>query len=193
MYLRTKFVALLAAGAGAAASLALAAAPALASGQAADHGGRITPEIADGAIYGQPATAQSPVIPLTWRGLVNTRGTFVGHGTPPGKGEDHTFATAAGNLVGLVTATPRQGQTFNSTNCHFTATVYVSFTAVPSKSTGRFAGVTGPGAVEVYFAGNVARYMSGPKKGQCNSSPNAPELAKGAVVSFALRASLASA
>ena len=58
------------------------------------------------------------------------------------------------------------------------------------ESTGKFAGATGPGAVRVHFAGYVPRYKSGAKKGQCNTSPNAPELAKGAVVSFLLSAVL---
>lgn len=190
MYPRTKFAAILAGTAGAAASLVLAAAPAMASSQAVGHVRTSAPEIADGAIYGKPATAQSPVIPLTWRGLVDTHGTFVGHGSPPAKGTEHAFPTAAGNLVGLITAQPRQSQTFNKTTCQFTATVTVDFATVPGKSTGKFAGATGPGVVQVYFAGYVARYTSGLKKGQCNSSPNAPELPKGAVVSFALRAAL---
>ena len=41
--------------------------------------------------------------------------------------------------------------------------------------------------VVVYFAGYGPRYTSGPKKGQCNTNPNAPELAKGAVASFLLK------
>jgi hypothetical protein len=190
MYPRTKFAAIVA---GAAASVVLAAAPALASSQAAGHARFTTVETADGAIYGKPATAQSPVIPLTWRGLVDTHSTFVGLGKPPGKSQEHTFTTAAGSLVGLVTAPPRQSQTFNPANCHFTATTTVAFATVPGKSTGKFAGATGPGTVKVYFAGYVARYTSGLKKGQCNSSPSAPELPQGAVVTFALRAVLTTA
>ena len=58
------------------------------------------------------------------------------------------------------------------------------------QSTGKFAGTSGPGAVQVYFAGYGPRYTSGPHKGQCNTSPNAPELAKGAVASFVLSAVL---
>jgi hypothetical protein len=196
MYLRKKIAALAMAGAAAtlvlaaAPALALAAAPALASSQSADHVSTITPEIAYGAIYGKPATAEFATIPLTWRGLVDTHGTFAGHGAPPRKGQEHTFPTAAGNLVALVTATPQQGQTSNASTCHFTFTTTVAFVAVPGKSTGKFAGATGPGAVKVSFAGYVPRYMSGPKKGQCNTSPSAPELTKGAVASFVLSAVL---
>ena len=186
MYFRMKFAAL--AIAGAAASLGLAAPPALASSQAAGHAITITPETAYGAIYGKPATAEFVTIPLSWHGLVNTHGTFSGHGKPPAKGQEHTFPTAAGNLVGLVAAPPQQAQTFKATTCYFTYTTTVIFAIVPSKSTGKFAGATGPGAVKVFFAGYVPRYTSGPKKGQCNTSPSAPELTKGAVASFDLGA-----
>jgi hypothetical protein len=188
MNLRTKFAAL--AIAGAAAPIGLAATPALASSQTVGHPSTTTPEVAYGAIYGKPATAEHVTIPLSWHGLVDTSGTFAGHGNPPGKGQEHTFPTAAGNLVALVTAPPRQGQTFNATTCYFTYTTTVAFTTVPGKSTGKFAGATGPGAVKVYFAGYVPRYTSGAKKGQCNTSPSAPELTKGAVASFALGAVL---
>jgi hypothetical protein len=188
MYLRKKFAAL--AMAGAAATLVLAAAPALASSQSADHASTITPEIAHGAIYGKPATAEFVTIPLSWQGLVDTHGTFAGHGAPPKKGQEHTFPTAAGNLVALVTAPPQQGQTSNASTCHFTYTTTVAFVTVPGKSTGKFAGAKGPGAVKVYFAGYGPRYASGPKKGQCNTSPSAPELTKGAVASFVLSAVL---
>jgi hypothetical protein len=188
MYLRTKFAAL--AIAGAAAPLVLAATPAMASSQTVGHASTITPETAYGAIYGKPATAEHVTIPLSWQGLVDTHGTFAGHGNPPAKGKEHTFPTAAGNLVGLVTAPPKQSQTFNASTCHFTFTTTVAFAAVPAKSTGKFAGATGPGAVKVYFAGYGPRYTSGPSKGQCNTSSSAPELTKGAVASFVLGAVL---
>ena len=45
--------------------------------------------------------------------------------------------------------------------------------------------------MKVYFAGYVPRHTSGPKKGQCNTSPSAPELTKGAVASFDLGALVA--
>jgi hypothetical protein len=188
MYLRTKFAAL--AIAGAAAPLVLAATPALASSQTVGRASTITPEIAYGAIYGKPATAEHVTIPLSWHGLADTYGTFAGHGNPPAKGQEHTFPTAAGNLVGLVTAPPLESQVFNASTCHFTATATLAFATVPAKSTGKFADATGPVAVRVYFGGYVPRYTSGPKKGQCNTSPSAPELTKGAVASFVLGAVL---
>jgi hypothetical protein len=188
MQLRIKLAAL--AMAGGTAALVLAGAPALASSQAPSKA--ITgPEIAYGAIYGKPATANNPTIPVTWRGLVNAHGVFApGGGGPPKKGQQHTFTTSAGNLTVVVTAAPTQSQSFNASTCHFSATTYVVFAVVGGQSTGKFAGTSGPGAVQVYFAGYGPKYTSGPKKGQCNSSPNAPELAKGAVASFLLSAVL---
>ena len=90
----------------------------------------------------------------------------------------------------VVTADPTNTQSFNLKACHFSFATYVVFAVLGGKSTGKFAGTSGPGAVEVYGAGYGARYTSGPKKGQCNTSPNAPELAKGAVASFVLSAVL---
>ena len=128
---------------------------------------------------------------MAWRGLVNTHGVFsTGGSGPPKKGQQHTFITSAGNLTVVVTAAPTNIQSFSPSACRFSATTYVVFAVVGGQSTGKFAGTSGPGAVQVYFAGNGPRYTSGPHKGQCNTSPNAPELAKGAVASFVLSAVL---
>ena len=187
MHLRIKLAAL--AMAGGTAALVLTAVPALASSHAASTA--VTgPEIAYGAVYGKPATANNPIIPVTWRGLVKARGVFSTNGPPPAKGQHHTFTTSAGKLAVVVTAAPTNSQSINVKACHFSFTTYVVFAAVPSQSTGKFARTSGPGAVQVYFAGYGPRYKSGPKKGQCNTSPNAPELAKGAVASFLLSAVL---
>ena len=185
MQLRMKLAAL--AMAGGTAALVLAGVPALASSQAASKA--ITgPEIAYGAVYGKPAAANNPVVPVAWRGLVNTHGVFSPGNGPPKKGQQHTFTTSAGNLTVVVTAAPTNSQSFDPKACHFSATTYVVFAILGGKSTGKFAGTSGPGAVQAYFAGYGPRYKSGPHKGQCN--PNAPELAKGAVVSFLLSAVL---
>jgi hypothetical protein len=175
--------------AGGTAALLLAGAPALASSHATS---KITgPESAYGVVHGKPATANNPTIPVVWRGLVNANGVFsTGGAGPPKKGQHHTFTTSAGNLTVVVTAKPTSSQTFSSRTCHFTFTTDVVFAALGSKSTGKFARASGPGAVEVYGAGFVPRLKSGPNKGKCNTSPNAPELAKGAVASFLLSAVL---
>jgi hypothetical protein len=187
MQLRIKLAAL--AMAGGTAALVLAAAPALASSQAPSHA--ITgPEIAYGAVYGKAATANNPVIPLKWRGLVRAHGVFSPGGPAPKKGQHHTFVTSAGKLVVVVTAKPTSSQSFNVKACHFAFSTRVVFAALGGKSTRKFHGASGKGAVKVYFAGYGPRYKSGPHKGQCNTSPNAPELAKGAVASFTLSAVL---
>ena len=187
MQVRIKLAAL--AMAGGTAALVLTGAPALASTHAASKA--ITgPEIAYGAVYGKPATANNPVIPVIWRGLVHAHGVFSPTGPTPTKGQHHTFTTSAGNLAVVVTAKPTSSQSVNLKTCHFAVTTRVVFGVLGSKSTGKFHETSGRGAVKVYFAGYGPRYTSGPKKGQCNTSPNAPELAKGAVASFALSAVL---
>ncbi len=187
MQLRIKFAAL--AMAGGAVALVLTGAPALASSQAASKA--ITgPEIAYGVIYGKPATANNPVIPVVWRGLVHAHGVFSPNGPAPKKGQHHTFTTSAGKLTVVVTAPPTKSQSVNVKACHFAFSTRVVFAVVGGKSTGKFHRASGRGAVKVYFAGYGPRYTSGPKKGQCNTSPNAPELARGAVASFQLDAVL---
>jgi hypothetical protein len=183
MQLRIKLAAL--ALAGGTAALVLTGSPALASSQAITG-----PESASGVLYGKPAAVNNPVFSVAWRGLVNAHGVFSPTGPTPTKGQHHTFTTSAGNLTVVVTATPTSSQSFNSNTCRFSFTTYVVFAAVGSQSTGKFAGNSGPGAVQVYGAGYVPRYTSGKHKGQCNTSPTAPELAKGAVASFLLSAVL---
>ncbi len=183
MRLRIKLAAL--AVAGGTAALVLTGSPALASSQAITG-----PESAYSVLYGKPAAVNNPIFPVAWRGLVSTHGVFSPTGPTPKKGQHHTFTTSAGNLTVLVTAAPTSSQSFNPKACRFSFTTYVVFAAVGSQSTGKFAGTSGPGAVQVYGAGDVPRYTSGKHKGQCNTSPNAPELAKGAVASFLLSAVL---
>ena len=181
---------------GGAAALVLAGTPALASSQpalASSHAGSkaITgPETAYGVIYGKPATADNPTTPLAWGGLVDARGVFAPKGPAPTKGQDHKFTTSTGNLTVVVTAPPSNSGSVNPKGCHFAFTTDVVFAAVGSQSTGKFTGTSGRGAVEVYSAGFVPRFTSGPHKGQCNTSNNAPDLAKGAIETFLLSAVL---
>jgi hypothetical protein len=167
---------------GSTATLALASTPAMAS--------QTVTETAHGAIYGKAAAANNAVFTLVWRGLVNTHGPFSSGGNAPKKGQTHTFPTAAGNLTVLVTASPAIAQSVDPKVCHFSYAVHVVFTAVGSKSTGSFAGASGPGTAELAGGGYVPRLTSGPHKGQCDESNSAPELAKGAFLSFQLSADL---
>jgi hypothetical protein len=181
MRLTSKLAALVMAGG--AATLALASTPAIASSTAVT-------ETAYGAIHGKAATANNAVIPLVWRGLVDTHGVFTSGGGQPKKGQQHTFVTSAGNLTVLVSATPTASQNVNMKACHFAYSLRVRFTIVSGKSTGKFAGASGAGAVLVSGAGYGARYASGPHKGQCDANSNAPEPAKGAVETFQLSANM---
>jgi hypothetical protein len=188
MQLRTKLMAV--AMAGGTAALMFSGVPALASSHAPSKPIK-GPEIAYGIIHGKRATANNPIIPVAWRGLVTAHGVFsTNGGPPPKKGQRHTFTTSAGNLTVVVTAKPTNTQHFNLKACHFSFATYVAFRVAGGRSTGKFAGTSGPGAVQVRFAGFGPRHKSGPKKGQCNTSPKAPELAKGAVASFVLSAVL---
>jgi hypothetical protein len=187
MQLRIKLAAV--AMAGGTAALVLAGTPALASSHAGSPA-VTAPESAFGAVYGQAATANNPAIPLAWRGQVYAHGVFSPDGGAPKKGQDYTFTTSAGNLTVVVTAPPSNSGSVNPKGCHFAFTTDVVFAAVGSQSTGKFTGTSGLGAVEVYSAGFVPRFTSGPHKGQCNTSNNAPELAKGAIETFLLSAVL---
>jgi hypothetical protein len=181
MQLRTKLAALaMAAGA---AVLVLASTPAVASSTTVT-------ETASGAIYGKAAAANNAVVPVTWRGVVNAHGVFSTAGAPPKKGQRHTFTTSAGTLTVQVTAAPVNTQSVNLKACHFSFSTTVAFAVVGGKSTGKFAGASGNGVAKVLGAGSVPRLTSGPHKGQCNTSNNAPELAKGAVEQFQLSADL---
>jgi hypothetical protein len=166
--------------AGTTAAIVLAGVPALASTPATSGKSITGPEVIQGKVYGKAALANKPHIPLTLEGVVNTTDTgFVLSG---GNAKEHSLSTAAGKFNVEVTAKPRTSQTSNNKTCRFSETEDLSLSVLGSKSTGAFAGASGPGAVEVYFVEYASRYKSGPKKGQCDG--NAPPLVKGAVASF---------
>ncbi|MGO8883755.1 MAG: hypothetical protein ACLPUO_15370 [Streptosporangiaceae bacterium] len=178
MQLRMKLAAV-----GAAAALALAAGvPALASSHAAASKSVTGPEVLAGAVHGKAALANTTRIPLAWRGLVNTHSVAVLGGGGPKKGQTHSFPSGAGKLTVRVTAKPTVTQFVNKKTCRFSFTQDIVVKVVGGKSTGAFAGSSGPGAVQVSFAATAPRFKSGPKKGQCNG--NAEPLARGAVATF---------
>jgi hypothetical protein len=138
------------------------------------------PEAISGAAYGKAAIANVAPIPLTFAGLVPTtdRGFTLGGGNS----NTHTLTTPVGKLT--VTGIGKQlaSQTMNATTCYFSYTARQQFTFVPGKSTGTFAGASGPGAYQIFFGAYEPRYTSGKHKGECNG--NAEPLAKGAVATF---------
>lgn len=159
--------------------LVLAGTPALASSHA-NAKTSTGPEVISGAVTGKAATANAPKIPLTFRGLVNARGVIILSGGS--KSRTHTLSSSAGKFTVMATGKKQNSQTENKKTCHFTFTQDISYNVAGSKSTGAFAGASGPGAVRIYFAAYAPRFKSGPHKGQCNG--NGTPLSRGAVASF---------
>ncbi len=180
MQLRMKLAAAAAAGA---ASVALAAgAPVLASSQAGASAPVTGPEVIAGTVHGKAALANATKIPLRWRGLVTTRSVVTLGGGGPHKGSVKTFYTPAGKFTVMVTRRPTQSQSFSPKTCRFSFAQDIPVKVVGSKSTGAFAGASGPGAAQVSFAETGPRFKSGPHKGQCN--PKGKPIAKTAVATF---------
>jgi hypothetical protein len=140
------------------------------------------PEAITGSAHGKAAIANVTPIPLTLAGVVAT--TDRGFSLGPGGGNTHTLATAAGKLTVTGFGKTENSQTMNSKTCYFTYTSRQQFKFVPGKSTGKFAGASGPGAYQIFFGAYAPRYTSGKHKGQCDTASNAVPLAKGAVATF---------
>ena len=169
--LRVKLAAL--AVAGSTALLVLAGGPALASTQSVTG-----PEVISGAVHGNAALANTTVIPVTFRGVVGARGTLTLNNS---NSHTQTIPSSAGKLVLKGTGYTHSSQTENPETCLFTFTRDLTFSVLGGKSTGAFAGASGPGAAQIYFAAFQPKFTSGKHKGQCNN--NANPLVKGAVAS----------
>ncbi|MGO8956251.1 MAG: hypothetical protein ACLQFR_02575 [Streptosporangiaceae bacterium] len=106
----------------------------------------------------------------------------LGGGGGPHKGSFRTLKSPAGNLTVKVSAKPHSSQVTNPKTCQLSFTEDIPVVVVGSWSTGRFAGASGPGAAQIFFAATAPRFKSGPMKGQCNfnGQPNS----KGAIASF---------
>jgi hypothetical protein len=138
------------------------------------------PEAITGSAHGAAAIANVTPIPLTLAGVVET--TDHGFSLGPGGGNTHTLMTKAGKLTVTGTGKQMNMQSANAKTCYFTYTSRQTFKFVPGKSTGKFAGASGPGAYQIYFAAYAPRFTSGKHKGTCNF--NANPVAKGAVATF---------
>jgi hypothetical protein len=169
------------AAAGGIAVVALASVPALASsGHAAKS---ITgPEVIAGTVHGKKALANAPVMSLKLTGVVAAHSSINLGGSGPGPGSTKTFKTSAGKLTVKITAKQQTTQSLNPRTCLETFANYVVVSVVGGKSTGAFAGASGPGAAQIFFRATAPRFTSGPHKGQCN--PNGQPKAKGAFASF---------
>jgi len=168
--------------AGGTAAIVLTGIPALASTHATSAKSITGPEVIQGTVYRKAALANTPHIPLTLRGVVNT--SDAGFVLGGGNAKEHTLSTPAGKFTVEVTAKPQTSGKFNNKTCRLSETEDLSLSVLGSKSTGAFAGASGPGAVQVHFVVYASRYKTGPKKGQCDTSSNAKPLVKGAVASF---------
>jgi hypothetical protein len=173
MQLRMRLAALSAAGG--TALLVLAGTHALASSHASAKT-RTGPEVISGALHGKAALVNAPKVPVTFQGLVTARGVV-----SLGSAKSKTHTSSAGKFT--VVGTGKQtSQTADKKTCRFTFTQDVTYNVVGSKSTGEFAGASGPGAAQIYFSAYEPRFKSGPHKGQCNG--HAPPLSRGAIASF---------
>ncbi len=168
------------------AALTLAGGPALASSlpaaghqaaghQAAGHqdaghqdGRSVTGlELISGSAHGKRSKAIVR-IPLRLRGVVRARGFVV-----TGETKYRAIPTSAGRLT--IRNTGRHVRQFlTRRTCRYGFTEKATFKVAGRKSTGAFAGASGPMRLHVYFAGYLSRYTSGKHQGQCNNSNNAP-------------------
>jgi hypothetical protein len=136
-----------------------------ASGAAAGKSGT---ETISGTLKGKAAMSTNPVFHLTFRGPVNTTGTFPLGNAPKQKGQPRTLKTAAGNFV-IMTGTGSTTQKLLSTStCRFEFSTTVPYAVSGGLSTGHFAGATGSGRAVVVFAGNLPKL-----NGKCNTSTTA--------------------
>jgi hypothetical protein len=164
--------------AGSTAVLVLAGGPALASSQARTHS--VTgPEIISGILHGKAALANNPVVPVILWGTVSAHGILR---VANSKSKRHTVSSSAGKLVVRGTGRKYASRTENPKTCWATFTQKSTFSVLGGKSTGAFAGASGPGAAQIYFAAFQPRYTSGKHKGRCDN--NANPLATGATASF---------
>ena len=162
-----------------AATLLLGAAPAMAS---TNHSRRpVTgPEVVYGAVHGKEANATAPRIPLRLWGVVHTTDpTFVLGGGHP----RHTLNTGKGRLTVLATGKPSHVLRANPRTCRESYTQRGRFRVLGGQSTGEFAGASGRGASQIYFAAFAPRYTHGPRKGMCDFASNTPR-SHGAVASL---------
>jgi hypothetical protein len=169
------------AGLAGASALALAVVPAQAStaghGGHPGHGGRVSgTEVLFGSATGQAALSNSPVVPLTLRGLVNTSGA-VNLGGPQNATHHMVFTFAGRIFVVTDNSTVMQSTRVNPRNCFVVSTQRQAFQVVGG--TAVFRGAFGPGQVRITFGAFVPRSPSG----RCKVNAN-PVTSQGAFVKF---------
>ncbi len=145
----------------------LAAGPATAGTWAPVRGN----EYIGGVVYGQPAIDQTPVIPLTFSGLVRTGARFA---LPASNHPGAIIRTRKGDVSARLTGAMSTSSHLYS-DCYLITTQYSALEV--TGGTGAFRGAHGRGHVHLFFAAFVPRYKSGRHKGQCNpnASPTGPQ------------------
>jgi hypothetical protein len=100
------------------------------------------PEAITGSAFGKAAIANVTPLPLTFSGVVATtdHGFTLGTGTS----NTHTLTTPVGKLTVTGIGKPVNTQTANAKTCRIAFSSTQEFNFVPAKSTGKFAGATGP-------------------------------------------------
>jgi hypothetical protein len=176
MLLRMKLAAI--AVAGSAVTLVLAGGPAVASTHASTTG----PEVIYGQLHGKAALANAPLVPVKFRGVVNTHGVVNLGG--PGSAKNHKIPTPVGKYAIRLTS-EHSSMSLNKRTCRVRYKETDTYVVRGAKSTGVFAGASGHGTVRLKFALTVSRYTSGKHTGQCNTSNSGhPVHPKTAVVTF---------
>jgi hypothetical protein len=126
---------------------------------------------------------------MTWTGPVSTtaRNVDLGNG---GSGSEHAFSTPAGDfaVIHKVPAAEAQGGPVSVAKgadgtCTFSQAQSGTYTVVPSKSTGSFAGATGHGTYSLTISGD------GPSVGgKCENTSNGPSVSSISQASVAFHA-----
>lgn len=115
--------------------------------------------------------------PIVFAGAIGDYGRT--HGTKPNGNSTVTLQKGdfTVNLKALDTKVNNAPPTLvNNSTCSFAFSGSGPVTIVPGSGTGKYAGISGTLKVTETFVGVGTRYKSGPKKGKCNESNNAPVL-----------------
>jgi hypothetical protein len=161
--------------------------PALAASHASASKSVTGPEVIAGTLHGKKALGNT--IPLRWQGLVTTHSVInLGSGSGPHKGSTKTLASPAGKLTVKVTSKPTISQSASAKSCRFSFTEDIPLTVLAGKSTGAFAGASGPAAAQVKFSATAKRFTSGASNGKCDF--NGEPIPSTAVSSFVASAVL---
>jgi hypothetical protein len=130
-----------------------------------------------GSVAGPAALAGSATTPLRLTAVVDTTAS-VHLGTA--QRSPVTITTARGKLTVRHTQGTASQRLLSTKTCKFAFGQHSSYTVLPSKSTGAFAGATGSGTAVITITGTLPR-----RNGRCDTSGTAQPNPAGLRVSFA--------